>query len=181
MSGDAELGYVYLATGGLPTGDYYGGHEPGCQSLLGLHRGHRGQDRQARNLVFPGPFTTTCGTGTFQAILGNITVNGRRSKRSHSREQGFLLQVFDRTNGQPVWPIEERPVPKGDVPGEWLSPTQPFPTKPPAFERQGVTVDDLSRLHAGFGPRRSRLQRTTRWGPSSLRPSSVSGRVRSAR
>jgi quinoprotein glucose dehydrogenase len=51
--------------------------------------------------------------------------------------------VFDRTNGQPVWPIEERPVPSGDVPGEWYSPTQPFPTKPPAFERQGVTVDDL--------------------------------------
>jgi quinoprotein glucose dehydrogenase len=51
--------------------------------------------------------------------------------------------VFDRTNGQPVWPIEERPVPKGDVPSEWYSPTQPFPTKPPAYERQGVTMDDL--------------------------------------
>ena len=45
--------------------------------------------------------------------------------------------------GQPVWPIEERPVPKGDVPGEWYSPTQPFPTKPPAYERQGVSIDDL--------------------------------------
>jgi quinoprotein glucose dehydrogenase len=53
------------------------------------------------------------------------------------------LYVFDRTNGQPVWPIEERPVAKGDVPGEWYSPTQPFPTKPPAFDRQGVSLDDL--------------------------------------
>ncbi|HWI16330.1 MAG TPA: hypothetical protein VNT81_01195, partial [Vicinamibacterales bacterium] len=53
------------------------------------------------------------------------------------------LYVFDRATGKPVWPIEERPVEKGDVPGEWYSPTQPFVTKPPAYERQGVTVDDL--------------------------------------
>ena len=51
--------------------------------------------------------------------------------------------VFDRQTGQPVWPIEERPVEKGDVPGEWYAPTQPFVTKPPAFDRQGVSVDDL--------------------------------------
>ena len=51
--------------------------------------------------------------------------------------------MFDRVTGQPVWPIEERPVEKGDVPGEWYSPTQPFVTKPPAFDRQGVSIDDL--------------------------------------
>jgi quinoprotein glucose dehydrogenase len=51
--------------------------------------------------------------------------------------------VFDRVTGQPVWPIEERPVPKGDVPGEWYSATQPFVTRPPAFERQGTSIDDL--------------------------------------
>jgi len=51
--------------------------------------------------------------------------------------------VFDRTNGQPVWPIEERPVEQSTVPGEKTSPTQPFVTKPPAFDRQGVSVDDL--------------------------------------
>src|SRR5581483_9798350 len=54
-----------------------------------------------------------------------------------------ILYVFDRVTGQPVWPIEERPVEKGEVPGEWYSPTQPFPTKPPAYERTGVSVDDL--------------------------------------
>ena len=54
-----------------------------------------------------------------------------------------FLYVFDRVTGQPVWPIEERPVPKGDVPGEWYSPTQPFPTKPPAYARQAITVDEL--------------------------------------
>ena len=57
-------------------------------------------------------------------------------------KQAFVY-VLDRTNGQPVWPIEERPVPQGNVPGEWYSPTQPFVTKPPAFDRQGVSTDDL--------------------------------------
>ena len=51
--------------------------------------------------------------------------------------------MFDRVTGEPVWPIEERPVPAGDVPGEWYAPTQPFPTKPPAYDQQGVSVDDL--------------------------------------
>jgi quinoprotein glucose dehydrogenase len=57
-------------------------------------------------------------------------------------KQGFVF-VFDRTNGKPVWPIEERPVPKSDVPGEWTSPTQPFPTKPAGIEVQGLTENDL--------------------------------------
>jgi quinoprotein glucose dehydrogenase len=57
-------------------------------------------------------------------------------------KQAFLY-VFNRETGQPIWPIEERPVEKGEVPGEWYSPTQPFPTKPPAYERQGVSIDDL--------------------------------------
>ena len=67
---------------------------------------------------------------------------GRSRPIAQPTKQSFLY-VFDRTNGQPVWPIVERPVPKGDVPGEWYSPTQPFPTKPPAYDRQGVTIDDL--------------------------------------
>jgi quinoprotein glucose dehydrogenase len=54
-----------------------------------------------------------------------------------------FLYVFDRVTGVPVWPIEERPVPKGSVPGEWYAPTQPFPTRPPAYARQAVTVDEL--------------------------------------
>ena len=54
-----------------------------------------------------------------------------------------FLYVFDRVTGQPVWPIEERPVPQSDVPGEKTSPTQPFPTKPPAYARQAITVDEL--------------------------------------
>jgi quinoprotein glucose dehydrogenase len=57
-------------------------------------------------------------------------------------KQAFLY-VFNRENGKPIWPMEERPVPQGDVPGEWYSPTQPFPTKPPAFDNQGVSSESL--------------------------------------
>jgi quinoprotein glucose dehydrogenase len=76
-------------------------------------------------------------------ILGDITVDGRRIKVVvQLTKQGFAF-VFDRVTGEPVWPIEERPVPQSKVPGEKTSPTQPFPTKPPPYARQGMSVDDL--------------------------------------
>jgi hypothetical protein len=76
-------------------------------------------------------------------ILADITVDGRKIKAiAQPSKQGWLY-VFDRVTGQPVWPIEERPVEKGDVPGEWYSPTQPFVTRPPAFDRHSVSVDEL--------------------------------------
>ena len=77
------------------------------------------------------------------AMLGDITVDGRRIKAVMQPNKNGFLFVLDRTNGKPVWPIEERPVPQSNVPGEQTSPTQPFPTKPPPFDRQGVTDDDL--------------------------------------
>ena len=67
-------------------------------------------------------------------------MNGRRIKAVAQVSKQAFVYVFDRTNGKPVWPIEERPVPKGNVPGEWYSPTQPAPTKPPAFDQQGVST-----------------------------------------
>ena len=74
-------------------------------------------------------------------ILADITVDGKRIKAiAQPTKQGFLY-VFDRVTGQPVWPIVERPVERGNVPTEWYSPTQPFPTKPPPFERQGFLED----------------------------------------
>ncbi len=57
-------------------------------------------------------------------------------------KQGFVY-VLDRVSGKPVLPIPEKPHPKGDVPGEWYSPTQPIPSAPPPFARQGLTADDL--------------------------------------
>jgi quinoprotein glucose dehydrogenase len=76
-------------------------------------------------------------------IICDITVNGRTIKAVVQPTKQSFLYAFDRTNGQPIWPIVERPVPKGDTPGEWYSPTQPFVTRPPAYDRQGVTIDDL--------------------------------------
>ncbi|MBI3493414.1 MAG: pyrroloquinoline quinone-dependent dehydrogenase, partial [Acidobacteria bacterium] len=76
-------------------------------------------------------------------ILADITVDGRPIKAIAQITKQSWVYVFDRVTGKPVWPIEERPVEKGTVPGEWYSPTQPFVTKPPPFERQGVALDDL--------------------------------------
>src|SRR5262249_56319378 len=76
-------------------------------------------------------------------IWADINVKGKATKAVAMPTKGAFLDVFDRVTGEPVWPIEERPVPKGDVPNEWYSPTQPFPTKPPAYARQAVTENDL--------------------------------------
>jgi quinoprotein glucose dehydrogenase len=76
-------------------------------------------------------------------ILADVNVNGRSVKSVAVPTKQGLLYVFDRVTGQPVWPIEEKAVEKGDVPGEWYSPTQPIPTKPPAYSRNGVTPDVL--------------------------------------
>ena len=77
------------------------------------------------------------------ATLGEITVGGRRIKAVMQPSKTGFLYVFDRVTGTPVWPIEERPVPQSTVVGEKTSPTQPFPTKPPPYERQGTKEEDL--------------------------------------
>src|SRR4029079_19691555 len=76
-------------------------------------------------------------------ILLDINVGGKPVKAVALPSKEAFLYVFDRITGQPVWPIEEKPVPQSDVPGEKTSPTQPFPTKPPAYARQSVGLDDL--------------------------------------
>ena len=70
--------------------------------------------------------------------LVDLTVGGRTIKAVAQVTKQAFTYVFDRATGEPVWPIEERAVPASDVPGERAAPTQPFPTKPPAFDRQGV-------------------------------------------
>ena len=141
-SADEELGYVYLPLS-TPTNDYYGGHRPGdnlfAESLVCLdaRTGERIWHFQAvHHGVWDYDFPAA-------PNLIDITVDGRDIKAvAIVSKQGFTY-VFDRVTGEPVWPIEERPVAAGDVPGEWYSPTQPFPTKPPPFAQQGVTVGDL--------------------------------------
>jgi len=142
MSADPELGYAYLPVGNA-TNDHYGGHRPGT------------------NLFADSLVAVDCATGRrvwhFQMVhhdlwdydppaapnLVDITVDGRPIKAVAQVTKHAFTFVFDRVTGEPVWPIEERAVEASGVPGEWTSPTQPFSTKPPPFDRQGVTEDDL--------------------------------------
>jgi quinoprotein glucose dehydrogenase len=76
-------------------------------------------------------------------MLVDMTVNGQPVKAVAAMGKQAMLYLFNRATGAPIFPIEERPVPQSDVPGEKTSPTQPFPTKPPPYDHQGVTVDNL--------------------------------------
>jgi quinoprotein glucose dehydrogenase len=142
ISVDEDLELVYLPVE-LPTGDYYGGHRPGDglfgESLVAVDL-HTGKRKWHFQLVHHGIWDMDIPCAP---ILADITINGRTIKAVAQPTKQAVLYVFDRQTGQPVWPIEERPVEKGDVPGEWYSPTQPFPTKPAAYDRNGVSVDDL--------------------------------------
>jgi quinoprotein glucose dehydrogenase len=142
ISADEELGLVYLPVE-LPTGDYYGGHRPGNglfgESIVAVDL-RTGKRRWHYQLVHHGIWDMDIPCAP---ILVNITVNGRAVKALAQPTKQAFLYVFNRETGEPIWPIEERPVAKGDVPGEWYAPTQPFPSKPPAYDRQGVSSDDL--------------------------------------
>ena len=142
MSVDDELGYVYLPTS-TATNDYYGGHRLGdnlfAESLVALDI-ETGERIWHFQMVHHGVWDYD---NPAAPNLADITVDGTPIKAIvQVTKQGFAY-VFDRTTGEPVWPIEERPVPAATMPGDVASPTQPFPTKPPPFEYQGVTIDDL--------------------------------------
>ncbi len=142
LTADPDLGYLYIPTG-TPTNDYYGGHRPGsnvfAESLVCL-------DAKTGKRVWHFQFVHH-GLWDYDAtaapLLVDLTVDGRPVKAVAVVTKQAFTYVFDRVTGKPVWPIEERPAAKGSVPGEWYSPTQPFPTRPPAFDRQGVSIDDL--------------------------------------
>ena len=142
MSIDEELGLVYLPVE-LPTGDYYGGHRPGNtlygESIVAVEL-KTGKKRWHYQLVHHGIWDSDIPCAP---ILVDLVVDGRPIKAlAQPTKQGWVY-VLDRTNGRPVWPIEERAVEASTVPGEKSSPTQPFVSKPPAFARQGVAIDDL--------------------------------------
>ncbi|MEX2582837.1 MAG: pyrroloquinoline quinone-dependent dehydrogenase [Gemmatimonadota bacterium] len=142
MSADEELGLVYLPIG-TPTNDWYGGHRIGdnlfAESLVAVDA-ETGERVWHYQLVHHGVWDYDLPAAP---TLIDITVDGRPIEAvAQITKQGFVY-VFDRRTGEPVWPIVERPVPQSDVPGERLSPTQPFPTRPAPYERQGITKDDI--------------------------------------
>ena len=142
FSVDEELGYLYLPVEAA-TGDQFGGQRHGnnlfSSSLVALDI-KTGKRIWHQQLVHHDIWDYDPPTAP---ILADITVDGRRIKAVVQLTKMAFAFVFDRTNGNPVWPIEERPVPQSDVPGEKTSPTQPFPTKPPAFDRQGMSAADV--------------------------------------
>ena len=139
---DEDAGVVYLPVE-TPTGDFFGGHRPGNglfgETLVALDL-NTGKRLWHYQFIHHGiwDWDIPCAP-----ILTDINVNGRRIKAIAAPTKQAWVYTFDRTNGQPVWPIVEKPVAQSDVPTEKTSPTQPFPSKPPAFDRQGVSVDDL--------------------------------------
>jgi len=143
ISVDEDLGMAYIPVE-LPTGDIYGGHRPGDglfgESIVAVDL-KTGVRKWHYQLVHHGiwDFDIPCAP-----MLIDITINGRTVKALAQPTKQGILYTFDRVTGKPIWPIEERPVPKGDVPGEWYSPTQPMPTKPPPYGVAGIpSLDDL--------------------------------------
>ncbi|HWW84493.1 MAG TPA: PQQ-binding-like beta-propeller repeat protein, partial [Vicinamibacterales bacterium] len=142
ISVDEDLGLVYLPVED-PTSDLYGGHRPG-NNLYGDSLVCVDLKTGARKWFFQIVHHPIWDYDLPAApLLADITVNGKTIKAVAQMTKQGIAYVFDRVTGQPVWPIEERPVPQTDVPGEKTSPTQPFPTKPPAYSRNGVETSDL--------------------------------------
>jgi quinoprotein glucose dehydrogenase len=143
LTGDEELGYVYIPVE-APSGDLYGGQRPGANlfsdSLVCLDA-KTGKRIWYYQLIHHEMWDYDIPAAP---ILLDITVDGKKIKAVAQVNKSAFTFVFDRTNGKPVWPIDEKPTPQGNVPGEWYSPTQPFPSKPAAFDRQGVTEADLA-------------------------------------
>jgi glucose dehydrogenase len=138
---DEELGLVYLPVE-TPASDLYGGHRPGnnlfAESIVCLDL-KTGKRKWHYQIVHHPLWNLDMAAAP---LLADLTVEGRQVKAVALPTRQSMLFLFDRVTGQPLWPIEERSAPKGDVPGEWYSPTQPFPTKPPAYARNSLNVPD---------------------------------------
>jgi quinoprotein glucose dehydrogenase len=164
ISADEELNLAYLPVE-LPTGDFNGGFRRGAglfgESIVAVDL-HTGVRRWHFQTVHHGlwDYDIPCAP-----ILCDIPVGGKMVKALAQPTKQSFLYVLDRTTGKPIWPIRERPAPKGDVPGEWYSPTQPFPSKPPAYDVQGITENDLIDFTPALRAEALELVKNYRMGP----------------
>ncbi len=172
FSADDELGYVYLNTES-PTNDGYGGHRPGANlysdSIVCLDI-KTGKIVWYKQLIHHDIWDYDMPA---HPILLDIRVDGRPVKAVVQMGKIAYAYVFDRTNGQPVWPIPDVAVPQTDVPSEWTSPTQPIPTKPPGFDLHGISVDDLIDFSPALRDEARRAIEGYRIGPVFSPPSLV--------
>ncbi|MCI0407363.1 MAG: pyrroloquinoline quinone-dependent dehydrogenase, partial [Acidobacteria bacterium] len=164
LSADSERGLVFIPTD-CPTNDYYGGHRHG-QNVYGTSLIAIDVKTGKRAWHFQLVHHDIWNYDTPDAPhLLDITVGGKKIPAiAQATKQGFVY-VFNRETGEPVWPMEERPVPQSDVPGERTWPTQPFPTKPPAFELQGITENDLIDFTPELRAEAVKIARQYRMGP----------------
>lgn len=170
MSVDVERGLVFVPVG-TPSNDYYGGHRKGdnlyAESLVVLdaRTGERIWHFQAvRHGLWDYDLPA-------QPTLFSLAVGGRTvDVVALSSKMGFLY-LFDRVTGEPIWPIEDRPVPPSDVPGELAAPSQPFPTRPPPFAPQGFNEDDLIDFTPELRRQARDFVRAFRMGPLYTPPS----------
>lgn len=170
LSADPELGIVYVPTD-TPTGDYYGGHRPG-QNLFGTsvlaldsRTGERVWHFQMVHHDIWNYDNPTAPT------LVDLDVDGEPVRALVQVTKQGWAYVFHRETGEPVWPIEERPVPASQVPGEEAWPTQPHPTRPPAFELQGLSEEDLIDFTPELREQAVAIARQYRMGPLYTPPS----------
>jgi quinoprotein glucose dehydrogenase len=142
LSADPELGLVYVPTNGA-TVDFYGGFRPGdnlfSTSLIALDV-RTGERKWHYQMVHHDIWNYDTPTAP---VLLDVTQNGRVVPIVAQVTKQSFVYTFNRETGEPIWPIEERPVPASMIPGEQLSETQPFPTKPAPYDIQGLTEDDL--------------------------------------
>ncbi len=161
---DEQLGLVYLPVES-PTSDFYGGHRPG-NNLFGESLVCVDLKTGARKWHFQLVHHPLWDMDISSApILADIVVDGKPVKAvAQPTKQGFLY-VFDRVTGKPVWPMPEKPVEVGSVPGEWYSPTQPIPSKPPIYSRNGVSLDDLIDFTPALHDRAKEIAAKYKLGP----------------
>ncbi|MBI4538037.1 MAG: pyrroloquinoline quinone-dependent dehydrogenase [Gemmatimonadetes bacterium] len=168
---DEQRGRLYLPVG-MPSSDYYGGHRKGdnlfAESLLCLDAA-TGRRVWHFQLVHHGLWDYDGAAGP-PALL-TIRVNGKTIDAVAATGKTGMLYVFDRVTGQPVWPIEERPVPQSDVPGERTSPTQPFPTRPKPYVRLGFTENDVIDFTPELKAQALELIKPYRYGAPFMPPS----------
>jgi quinoprotein glucose dehydrogenase len=142
IAADEELGLAYLPVE-TPSSDFYGGLRPGnnlfAETLVAIDY-RTGKRKWHFQLVHHPIWNMDIAAAP---ILVDLTVDGRPVKAVAAMGKQAMLYLFNRVTGEPIFPIEERPVPQSDVPGEKTSPTQPFPTKPPPYDYQGVMLDNL--------------------------------------
>jgi len=177
LAADEALGYVYLPLEGA-TGDFYGGHRPGnnlfADSLVCLDA-KTGKRVWHYQIVHHDIWDFDIAS---PPTLIDITVGGRRIQAVAQATKQSYLYVFDRVTGTPVWPIEEKPVPRGDTPGEWYSPTQPIPTHPPPYDRQGLSAADLNDWTPELRAEALELIRPYRIGPLFTPPTVATATLR---